>query len=317
MSRARAGTTIAVLTAVIAAVLATVFIPACGDAGSRPQAPRAGTASAAGAAAKSDWRVVDRDVTSPIPIEWLGARGTGAPYADGDVAVVHWIGRRRDGARYMGTVPDAMSGTAKPLDPLPNEYDARNAAPRPFAFEVGRGHVIPGMDRVVKEMRVGDHAKAKIRAALAYGDLGFGNQIPQASDITLEIWAVGRIPPLAAEVVAKGDGPKPGPLDLVWMHVVVSNPQNGEVLQSSRLARPEWPEGRPLGFQRGAGTVIEGIELLMRTMRVGDRVKARVPWFYAYGAEPRSYGDARMPAMTDLDYDLEMVAVGPDEPGKR
>ncbi len=67
---------------------------------------------------------------------------------EGDHVAVHYTGRLED-----GTVFDSSEGRA------------------PIEFELGGGEVIPGFDRAVTGMKVGDTREVKIPAAEAYGEV--------------------------------------------------------------------------------------------------------------------------------------------------
>lgn len=65
---------------------------------------------------------------------------------------------------FEGQQIDTSRGT---LFPIPRP-------PSPFAFNVGVGEVIPGWDRVVRTMHVGDKRRVVIPAGLGYGAKGIG-----------------------------------------------------------------------------------------------------------------------------------------------
>ena len=57
------------------------------------------------------------------------------------------------------------------------EFDASWNRGDPFAFTLGKGHVIPGWDEGVQGMRVGGRRKLTIPSAMAYGSRGAGGVI--------------------------------------------------------------------------------------------------------------------------------------------
>jgi peptidylprolyl isomerase len=69
-----------------------------------------------------------------------------AQAAAGDTVHIHYTGRLDN-----GTIFDASEGRA------------------PLAFELGAGHVIPGFDRAVLGMVVGEEKEVRIEVAEAYG----------------------------------------------------------------------------------------------------------------------------------------------------
>jgi FKBP-type peptidyl-prolyl cis-trans isomerase len=58
--------------------------------------------------------------------------------------------------------------------------------PSPFKFNVGVGQVIPGWDRTVMEMHVGEKRRVVIPSSLGYGDKGVG-PIPGKASLYFEI----------------------------------------------------------------------------------------------------------------------------------
>jgi FKBP-type peptidyl-prolyl cis-trans isomerase len=57
----------------------------------------------------------------------------------------------------------------------------------PFVFQVGYRQVIPGLDFAVLQMQVGEKAHVFIPPNLAYGDSGFGNNIPPNAALLFEL----------------------------------------------------------------------------------------------------------------------------------
>lgn len=84
---------------------------------------------------------------------------------------------------FDGKQIDTSKGTLFPPRP-----------PAPFIFNVGVGEVIPGWDRTVKTMHVGEKRRVKIPAALGYGAKGVG-PIPGGADLYFEIELLELKPP--------------------------------------------------------------------------------------------------------------------------
>jgi len=80
-----------------------------------------------------------------------------------------WIGG------FEGKQIDTSKGTALPP-----------RLPQPFKFAVGVGEVIPGWDRTVRQMHVGEKRRVVIPPALGYGEKGVG-PIPGNADLYFEI----------------------------------------------------------------------------------------------------------------------------------
>ena len=216
------------------------------------------------------------DVRTDPVIEWT-VRGEGPEVKVGDVVDVH----------YEGSLPDGRV------------FDSTRARNLPFAFEAGRGKVIPGLDRVIVRLRVGDRAKTVIPAPLAYGAIGIPGSIPPETPLTYDLEVLRVIPRPTWEVLATGEGPPVRFGATVALHYETYHP-DGKKVDSSRA-------GAPYKFRAGTGEVIEGWDRTVLRMRVGDRWKVTVPWFFAYGAEGSL--ERKVPARQDFVFDLEVMGV--------
>ena len=56
-----------------------------------------------------------------------------------------------------------------------------------LSFTLGRGEVVPGVEVVVRRMRVGDNAEARVRFDYAYGEHGLPGRIPAHADLNFSI----------------------------------------------------------------------------------------------------------------------------------
>ncbi len=66
-------------------------------------------------------------------------------------------------------------------------FDASWERGAPFTFPYGGGRVIPGFERGMRGMRVGERRRITIPPALAYGDRTMGEKIPPHSTLVFEI----------------------------------------------------------------------------------------------------------------------------------
>ena len=66
-------------------------------------------------------------------------------------------------------------------------FDASWERGAPFTFPYGGGRVIPGFERGMRGMRVGERRRITIPPALAYGDRTMGEKIPPNSTLVFEI----------------------------------------------------------------------------------------------------------------------------------
>ena len=108
------------------------------------------------------------------------------------------------------------------------------------------------------------------------------------------------VPAIQVEVLAEGDGSIPGRGQQVSMHYVGTFP-DGRPFDSSR------DRGSPFGFALGTGQVIQGWDLIVAQMQVGDRWKCTIPFQLAYGAQGHPAG---IPPRQDLVFDMELLGIG-------
>jgi FKBP-type peptidyl-prolyl cis-trans isomerase FkpA len=103
--------------------------------------------------------------------------GTGAPIAEGQVAVVHYTGWLYDPA-----LPDQKG----------KEFDSSRTRGTPFRFPIGGGQVIQGWDQGVLGMQVGGQRRLVIPAGLGYGERGAGGGvIPPNATLLFEVELLG------------------------------------------------------------------------------------------------------------------------------
>lgn len=168
----------------------------------------------------------------------------------------------------------------------------------PQPFLVGAGGVMPALEQSLGKMRIGDRWKVSAPYQLAWGDRGYPGLVPPKADVVLDVEMVGVLE-ITTEVLKTGAGPLPVPGEYVALHYVGTLP-DGTVADDTRK------DGIPAVVTLGAGQAIQGVELALRKMRPGDRVKVRIPWQFAYGTQGRP---PSVPPKMDISYDLERVAL--------
>jgi FKBP-type peptidyl-prolyl cis-trans isomerase len=99
---------------------------------------------------------------------------------------------------------------------------------------------------------------------------------------------------------AVGDGEQPQPGQNVTVHYT-GWLTDGSSFDSSRRS------GRPFSFNIGTGSVIQGWDIGVATMRVGGRRRLIIPSDLGYG--PRGYPPVIPPAAT-LIFDVELLDIG-------
>eukprot|EP00440_Ansanella_granifera_P024023 gb/GFBE01026093.1/.p1 GENE.gb/GFBE01026093.1/~~gb/GFBE01026093.1/.p1 ORF type:complete len:319 (+),score=65.17 gb/GFBE01026093.1/:1-957(+) len=67
------------------------------------------------------------------------------------------------------------------------QFDSSRDRGQPFTFQIGVGQVIPGWDKGVMKMSLGERAVLKIPSALGYGAQGAGSDIPPNADLVFDV----------------------------------------------------------------------------------------------------------------------------------
>jgi hypothetical protein len=91
-----------------------------------------------------------------------GPRGVARP---GRIVSIHYVGRFTDG----------------------REFDSSRSSGRPYAFTLGAGDVIKGLDQGLVGMQVGQKRVLTIPPELAYGDRGAPPTVPPSATLVYEV----------------------------------------------------------------------------------------------------------------------------------
>lgn len=67
------------------------------------------------------------------------------------------------------------------------QFDSSRDRDEPFQFQIGVGQVIPGWDKGVMKMSLGERATLRIPSAMGYGARGAGADIPPNSDLVFDV----------------------------------------------------------------------------------------------------------------------------------
>ena len=105
---------------------------------------------------------------------------------------------------------------------------------------------------------------------------------------------------LEIEEIAEVEGPEAQMGNTVWIHYVGTFPE-GEQFDSSR------DRNQPLSFRLGSGQVIQGFDMAVIGMKVGQRRKVTIPSNLGYGA---AGAGGVIPPNATLVFDLELMRIG-------
>lgn len=208
--------------------------------------------------------------------------GTGLKAETGDMAVVIYTGKMKDGKVF-----DSNAGKDK----------------SPFSFVIGSGQVIAGWDRGVPGMKVGGKRTLEIPAILAYGKAGSG-PIPPDADLTYDIDLLyvvkkGQEMVYDSTDLKVGTGRAVKSTDTVKVHYL-GTLLNGKKFDAS------YDRKEPFEFQMGVGAVIKGWDDGIVGMKVGGKRRLVIPPALAYGPEQK--GES-IPPNSVLVFEVELLGI--------
>lgn len=239
--------------------------------------------------------IPDSMVSSRIEVEMtVLEKGQGVSPQTGDRLRIH----------YRGSFPDGK------------EFDSSHKSNTPYQFVMGYGQILKGLEDGLRKLAVGSRARMQIPWQLAYGEEGIDGVIPPRQDLIYEVELLSvepsgmpeKIPDTAGfkknslkgmeyYVLKDSEGKSPKQGQRVSVHFVGWLP-DGKVFDSS-VGR-----GIPFSFLIG-GRVIEGWNLLIPKMKVGQKVLAILPPSLAYG--DRALG--AIPANSPLIFQIELLEI--------
>jgi len=186
-----------------------------------------------------------------------------------------------------------------------------NFGKKPYSFTLGTSQVIPGMDRAMTGMCIGEKRKVVIPGNLGFGDSGRdrdGIKKDQTLYYTVQLVDLFRPTPgakwtedggLKIEVTHKIEEDKcvkSSPGDTIHQHYSLSL-ADGTFIDSS------FSRNTPFIFKLGAKEVIEGMDRAMMNMCEGEKRKVVIPAALGYGSEGRG---PNIPGDAELHFDIEL-----------
>jgi len=211
------------------------------------------------------------------------------------------------------------AAAAQGPQPFANSYDGE-----PLEFTVGVGQVIPGWDRGLIGMKVGEQRKLTIPAYLAYGSNSLDG-IPPNSDLYFEVELVHAEKPMTPDNCPADLDPasakwreaskglkiydeKVGSGKPAAAGAVLKTHYTGWLLSCRKFGSSK-DLGKPLSVVMGAGKMIKGWEQGLDGMREGGVRWLRVAPSMGYGATAYSM----IPSNSTLVFRVELVASEVDE----
>lgn len=262
---------------------ATTTAPTESTAGTTTPKPAQPSATATSTDTKPDAPSATSPSSDPDAVQKVDTVvGKGAAAAEGDLVLVTYTGRLRNGTEF-----DSNAGKDG----------------RPFALVLGSGQVIKGWEEGLIGMKAGGERKLTIPYMKAYGEEGRPPTIPARADLLFDIKMLHVVKAGEESIydrkdikVGKGREVKSG--DRVSVHYV-GTLVNGFKFDSSR------ERGAPLEFTVGKGEMIPGFDAGVIGMRVGGRRELILPPGVGYGANPQSPVGANQV----LKFDVELMKI--------
>ncbi len=222
-------------------------------------------------------------------------------------------------AAYLAEQDSIAAAAPQGPQPFANSYEGE-----PLEFTVGVGQVIPGWDRGLIGMKVGEQRKLTIPSHLAYGSNSLDG-IPPNSDLYFEVELVHAEKPMAPDNCPADLEPA----SLKWREAskglrifdekvgtgkpaaagaVLKTHYTGWLLSCRKFGSSK-DLGKPLSVVMGAGKMIKGWEQGLDGMREGGVRWLRIAPSMGYGATAYSM----IPSNSTLVFRVELVSSEVDE----
>lgn len=168
-------------------------------------------------------------------------------------------------------------------------------------IEISLSHELEGVKEGMKGMKVGGKREIFVPYQKAYGSMEVDPFVPARSHIIYEIEVIDIIEPsgITTENITEGDGKKVSPTDTVQVHY------RGTLVDGTQFDS-SYERDTPFEFTLNAGQVIEGWDLALEGMKVGEKNIVTIPYYLAYGSTGRS---PTIPPRATLIFEIELIQI--------
>ncbi len=210
-----------------------------------------------------DSNSTEKEFPSGLKIIWENKAST-ERLKIGDVVKLDYVGRTADG----------------------KIFDSSRKVGRPIPARIGWGMLIPGWDKALQEMALGEKAKIAIPAALAYGEKGDNRRVGPNTDLNIELEIKEKLKPVfdsagikvyIVEEFLKGENPRSVKGHEKMMFDYWSFTDEGKRYDSS------YEKGHPFVWHIGDQNLNFGLRTGLMQLKEGNSAYIHVPAEHGFG----------------------------------
>ncbi|KAJ8344696.1 hypothetical protein SKAU_G00288890 [Synaphobranchus kaupii] len=189
------------------------------------------------------------------------------------------------------------NGTFQDGTPFDSSYQQNQT----YNTYIGMGYVIPGMDKALQGVCIGEKRRITVPPQLAYGEKGTGDKIPGSAVLIFHIHVIDFHNP--SDQVDIKVTYKPEECNLTTdANDLIKYRYNCSLLDGTLLYSSEHHD-KPQETVLGANRVIEGLDLGLKSMCVGERREVTIPPHLGHGES----GAHDVPGSAVLFFELELM----------
>ncbi|KAH8374241.1 hypothetical protein KR200_005149 [Drosophila serrata] len=211
-------------------------------------------------------------------------QGTETPHT-GCTVSLHYTGRLVDGTEFDSSI-----------------------AREPFEFPLGKGNVIKAFDMGVATMKRGERCFLTCAPNYAYGAAGSPPTIPPDATLIFELemlnWKGEDLSPnqdgSIDRTILEASDKKRSPSDGAFVKAHISGTFEGSVFEE-RDVEFDYGEGSAIG-------IIEGVEIALEKMNIGETSKIKIQSKYAFG--DKGHDEFKIPPRSTVEYTVKLIDCG-------